>query len=95
MLGGQDPSTLGVIGDGRTYEYVVVLRGDVDRQHDRRFLFLRHEVSWRDGGPPHHEVKGVSRVVYDVTSTAGYDRMGVGRGVSCDRVLLSSSTECD
>ena len=47
--------TVGVMGDGRTYDYVVrAARGDLDRRHDRRLLSLRHDVpgARRD---PHHQ----------------------------------------
>jgi GMP synthase PP-ATPase subunit len=56
------------MGDGRTCEYVDGARGDFDRRHDRRPLFLRHEVSGRDATRIINEVKGVNRVVYDITS---------------------------
>ena len=47
--------TVGVMGDGRTYDFVVGLaRGDLDRRHDRGLLSLRHEVS-RPRRDPHHQ----------------------------------------
>ena len=37
--------TVGVMGDGRTYDYVVgAARRDLDRRHDRGLLSVRHEV---------------------------------------------------
>ena len=43
-------------------------RGDLDRRHDRGFLFLRHESSAKTATRIINEVKGVNRVVYDITS---------------------------
>ena len=46
--------TVGVMGDGRTYEYVVrPARRDLDRRHDRRLLSVRHEIPRRDRDPHH------------------------------------------
>ena len=51
--------TVGVMGDGRTYEYVVrPARGDLDRRHDRGLLSVRHEVSGRDRDPHHQRGQG-------------------------------------
>ena len=61
--------TVGVMGDGRTYDYVVgAARGHLDRRHDRRFLSLRHEFLGEIATRIINEVKGVNRVVYDITS---------------------------
>ncbi len=47
--------TVGVMGDGRTYDFVVGLaRRHLDRRHDRRLLSLRHEVH-RQRRDPHHQ----------------------------------------
>ncbi len=44
--------TVGVMGDGRTYDYVVGLRaGDLDRRHDRGLLSLRHAFHRRRSRP--------------------------------------------
>ena len=62
--------TVGVMGDCRTYDYVVALaRGDLDRRHDRGFLSVRHGVPRRASRRASStRCKGVNRVVYDVTS---------------------------
>ena len=47
--------TVGVMGDGRTYEYRLrAARRDLDRRHDRRLLSLRHELP-RPRRDPHHQ----------------------------------------
>ena len=47
--------TVGVMGDGRTYEFVCALaRGDVGGRHDRRLLPLRYEFP-RRYRYPHHQ----------------------------------------
>jgi GMP synthase PP-ATPase subunit len=43
-------------------------RGDIDRRQDRGFLSVRHDLPRRHRHPIINEVKGVNRVVYDVTS---------------------------
>ena len=43
-------------------------RGDLDRRHDGGFLSLRHEILGMVATRIINEVKGVNRVVYDVTS---------------------------
>ena len=44
-------------------------RGDLDRRHDRRLLRLRRTSSWRTCATRIvNEVRGINRVVYDVTS---------------------------
>ena len=61
--------TVGVMGDGRTYDYVVrPARRHLDRRHDRGLLPVRHEVPRRAATRIINEVKGINRVVYDVTS---------------------------
>ena len=71
--------TVGVMGDGRTYEYVVGLRAVTSTDgmtadfypFDMKFL---GETATRII----NEVKGVNRVVYDVTQqAAGDDRVGM------------------
>ena len=47
--------TVGVMGDGRTYDFVVGLaRRHLDRRHDRGLLSVRHEVH-RQCRDPHHQ----------------------------------------
>ena len=47
--------TVGVMGDGRTYDFVLrPARGDLDRRHDRRLLSVRHGLH-RPRGDPHHQ----------------------------------------
>ncbi len=72
--------TVGVMGDFRTYDYVVgAARRDLDRRHDRGFLSLRHGLP-RRGGDPHHQrgegrqPRGLRRDI----EAAGDDRVGVG-----------------
>ena len=73
--------TVGVMGDGRTYDFVVGLRAVTSTDgmtadfYPFDMKFLGH-VATRII----NEVKGVNRVVYDVTSqAAGDDRVGVRR----------------
>jgi GMP synthase (glutamine-hydrolysing) len=58
--------SLGVMGDGRTYDFVCALRAADGITAD---FFLRHGIS-RPACPPRiiNEVKSINRVVYDVTS---------------------------
>ena len=47
--------TVGVMGDGRTYDFVCALaRRHLDRRHDGGFLSLRHDVS-RPRRDAHHQ----------------------------------------
>ncbi len=51
--------TVGVMGDSRTYEFVVGLaRRDLDRRHDRRLLSLRDEIHRRRRDPHHQRGQG-------------------------------------
>ena len=57
------------MGDGRTYELRLrAARRDLDRRHDGGFLSLRHGFLGRAATRIINEVRGVNRVVYDVTS---------------------------
>ncbi len=71
--------TVGVMGDGRTYDFVVGLaRRHLDRRHDGGFLCLRHEVP-RPRRDPHHQ-RGEGREPGGVRrdqQAAGDDRVGV------------------
>ena len=61
--------TVGVMGDGRTYEHVIALRvvGSVDAM-TADWTRLPPEVLERISGRIINEVKGVNRVVYDISS---------------------------
>ena len=61
--------TVGVMGDGRTYEEVIALRSvDTDDFMTADWSRLPHELLSRIAGRIVGEVRGVNRVVYDVTS---------------------------
>ncbi|MCH2548230.1 MAG: GMP synthase (glutamine-hydrolyzing), partial [Alphaproteobacteria bacterium] len=61
--------TVGVMGDGRTYEYVCALRAvtSVDGMTADYFHF-DHAFLGRVANRIINEVKGINRVVYDITS---------------------------
>ncbi len=61
--------TVGVMGDGRTYEYVCALRAvtSTDGMTAEAYPFT-HDFLTRTATRIINEVKGVNRVVYDVTS---------------------------
>ena len=90
--------TVGVMGDGRTYDFVVApARRHLDRRHDRGLLPVRHEVSRRDRHA-HHQ-RGEGREPGGVRrdqQAAGDDRVGVifahpARPIAS--VVISSSAE--
>ena len=62
--------TVGVMGDGRTYENVIAIRAVQDRRlHDRRLVATCRTTCWpasRRGSST--RCKGVNRVVYDISS---------------------------
>jgi len=61
--------SVGVMGDGRTYENVVALRAvETDDFMTADWCHLPHEVLARASTRIINAVKGVNRVVYDVTS---------------------------
>ena len=61
--------TVGVMGDGRTYENVIALRAVTSTDGmTADFYPLRHDVLGHVSTRIINEVKGVNRVVYDVTS---------------------------
>ena len=90
--------TVGVMGDGRTYDHVVALRA-VTSVDGMTADFYPYDMAFlaRAATRIINEVKGVNRVVYDVTSKPpGHDRVGV-RGSKKRRasaVLKYSSAMC-
>ena len=61
--------SVGVMGDGRTYEYVVALRAvETTDFMTAHWAHLPHELLSRISNRIINEVKGVNRVVYDVSS---------------------------
>jgi GMP synthase (glutamine-hydrolysing) len=61
--------TVGVMGDGRTYEHVIALRSvNTDDFMTADWSRLPHELLARVAGRIVGEVRGVNRVVYDITS---------------------------
>jgi GMP synthase (glutamine-hydrolysing) len=61
--------SVGVMGDGRTYDYVVALRAVTSRDGMTADWFpFPHEVLGRISNRIINEVKGVNRVAYDVSS---------------------------
>ncbi len=61
--------SVGVMGDGRTYDHVVALRAVTSRDGMTADWFpFPHEVLARISGRIINEVRGVNRVVYDVSS---------------------------
>ena len=71
--------SVGVMGDGRTYDYVVALRA-VTSSDGMTADFYPFDMSFLGRAATRiiNEVKGVNRVVYDVTiKAAGDDRVGV------------------
>ncbi|MFO7822275.1 MAG: glutamine-hydrolyzing GMP synthase [Lentisphaeria bacterium] len=61
--------TVGVMGDGRTYENTVVLRAVSSSDGmTADWVYLPHELLGRISTRITNEVRGVNRVVYDITS---------------------------
>jgi GMP synthase (glutamine-hydrolysing) len=61
--------TVGVMGDGRTYENVVAVRAVTSADGmTADWARLPHDVLARIGGRIVNQVHGVNRVVYDITS---------------------------
>ncbi|MBN1142476.1 MAG: GMP synthase (glutamine-hydrolyzing), partial [Deltaproteobacteria bacterium] len=61
--------SVGVMGDGRTYEYVIALRAVETRDFMTAEWFpLPYDILGRIGSRIINEVRGVNRVVYDVSS---------------------------
>jgi len=61
--------SVGVMGDGRTYEYTVALRAvsSIDGMTADWFR-LPHDVLARISSRITNEVRGINRVVYDISS---------------------------
>jgi len=61
--------TVGVMGDGRTYQQVIALRSvDTDDYMTATWSQLPHELLSRASSRIVNEVRGVNRVVYDISS---------------------------
>ena len=71
--------TVGVMGDARTYDNVCALRAVTSTDGMTADFFpFRHEVLGRAATRIINEVRGINRVVYDITSQAArHDRVGV------------------
>ena len=84
--------TVGVMGDDRTYDQVCALRAVTSTDGmTADFYPFPHEVLGRVATRIINEVKGINRVVYDVTQqAAGDDRVGV---VTVIRRLLGDSVD--
>ena len=64
-----DSKTVGVMGDARTYGYTVALRAvSTDDFMTAEWTRLPYEVLEKSSSRITNEVKGISRVVYDITS---------------------------
>jgi GMP synthase (glutamine-hydrolysing) len=61
--------TVGVMGDGRTYEYVLALRAVTSTDGmTADFYQFDHEFLGKVSNQIVNKVKGINRVVYDITS---------------------------
>ncbi|MGD9518969.1 MAG: GMP synthase (glutamine-hydrolyzing), partial [Armatimonadota bacterium] len=61
--------SVGVMGDGRTYAYPVVVRAVTTEDFmTSDWVRIPHDVLARIAGRIVNEVPGVNRVVYDITS---------------------------
>ena len=71
--------TVGVMGDGRTYEFVCALRA-VTSVDGMTADFYHYDMKFLGRAATRiiNEVRGINRVVYDVTQqAAGHDRVGM------------------
>ena len=76
--------TVGVMGDGRTYEFVCALRA-VTSVDGMTADFYHYDMDFLGRAATRiiNEVRGINRVVYDVTSQAArHDRVGMISGPS-------------
>ena len=70
--------TVGVMGDARTYDQVCALRAVTSTDGmTADFYPLDMTFLGRAANRIINEVRGINRVVYDVTSTTRHNRMGV------------------
>ncbi|MBF0462953.1 MAG: glutamine-hydrolyzing GMP synthase [Magnetococcales bacterium] len=61
--------SVGVMGDGRSYEYVIALRAVETKDYMTAAYYpMPHELLARIAGRIINEVKGINRVTYDITS---------------------------
>ncbi len=61
--------SVGVMGDGRSYEYVIALRAVETKDYMTAACYpMPHDLLSRMAGRIINEVKGVNRVTYDITS---------------------------
>ena len=72
--------SVGVMGDGRTYEYVVALRAVQTTDFmTADWAQLPYELLEKVSSRIINEVRGINRVTYDISSQAArHDRVGVG-----------------
>ena len=60
--------SVGVMGDGRTYEYVVALRAVQTQDFmTAQWAHLPHELLGKVSNRIINEVRGINRVVYDIS----------------------------
>ena len=88
--------TVGVMGDGRTYDYVLGSSRDLGRRHDRRFLSFRHGFS-RPRRHPHHQ-RGQGRQPRRLRrhlETARHDRVGVRGSTVSDDLVIRNMTRAE
>ncbi|MEO5363731.1 MAG: glutamine-hydrolyzing GMP synthase [Magnetococcus sp. DMHC-8] len=61
--------SVGVMGDGRSYDYVIALRAVETKDYMTAACYpMPHELLTRIAGRIINEVKGINRVTYDITS---------------------------
>jgi GMP synthase (glutamine-hydrolysing) len=61
--------SVGVMGDGRTYDYTLALRSrDHLRLHDGDWARIPYDVLDKVSTRIVNEVRGINRIVYDITS---------------------------
>ena len=81
--------TVGVMGDGRTYEHVIAIRAVDSRDAmTADWTKLPYEILGEISSRIINEVRGVNRVVYDIQlKTAGNHRMGIADDFPAGRVM--------
>lgn len=61
--------SVGVMGDGRTYDYTIALRGVTTNDFmTADWARIPYDVLAKTSGRIINEVKGINRIVYDITS---------------------------